>query len=489
VPKHYFNYQLGRRKALQVGATTIAATSVATGMATRPVRALNEVDVIVIGAGLSGLAAAHALQDEGYSVQVIEGRNRIGGRILSLSDIPGNPEAGGTGIGPGYGRVIDAAEKFGVKLNNLIDRAPLILKRNLFLDGQYVSMKDWPNHPRNVMRGQFKEMPPWAFVPMFLIQNMPIESFEDWIETESRPLDISLHQWFLSKGVSEAEINLGYNINADFGNSSHDVSALMLMFVYAWGMMQRGIEPRGTFAAEGGNQRIPEAMAAALNNEVHLGRKVNAIANENGSAQVYCEDGTVYRGRRVVCSVPFSVLRTIKLEPALTGVQAHAVQTLGTQLLTQTHLVAKQPFWEEDGITEGMFCDNVLGIVMGQHFGSTPQEVTSITCWHRGWKAQKVDQVPEKEARAMIVKAFEDLRPAAKGKIEVAGFKSWHNDPFASGDWAVWKPGQISAFVSQMSEPHHRIHFCGEHTALSNRGMEGAMESGERVALEVLDAI
>jgi len=324
---------------------------------------------------------------------------------------------------------------------------------------------------------------------MFLIQNMPIESFEDWIETESRPLDISLHQWFLSKGVSEAEINLGYNINADFGNSSHDVSALMLMFVYAWGMMQRGIEPRGTFAAEGGNQRIPEAMAAALNNEVHLGRKVNAIANENGSAQVYCEDGTVYRGRRVVCSVPFSVLRTIKLEPALTGVQAHAVQTLGTQLLTQTHLVAKQPFWEEDGITEGMFCDNVLGIVMGQHFGSTPQEVTSITCWHRGWKAQKVDQVPEKEARAMIVKAFEDLRPAAKGKIEVAGFKSWHNDPFASGDWAVWKPGQISAFVSQMSEPHHRIHFCGEHTALSNRGMEGAMESGERVALEVLDAI
>ena len=487
--KHYFSRRLNRRTALKGATAAAVATSVATGMAPKPARALNEADVIVIGAGLAGLGAAHALEDEGYSVQVIEGRERIGGRLLSLSNIPGNPEAGGNGIAAGYGRVINAAERFGVKLNNIMDRAPFILKRNIFLDGKYVSMKDWPDHPRNVMKGPFREMPPWAFVPLYIIQNKPLESYEDWYDPKSAPLDVSLHQWFLSQGVSEAEINLAYNINSDFGSSSHAVSALMLMFVYAWGMMQRGIEPRGTYAAEGGNQRIPEAMAARLKNDVHMGRKVVGISSDDGGAQVHCADGTIYRGKRVVCSVPFSVLRTINMEPALTGVQARAVQTLGAQLLTQTHIVAKKPFWEDDGVSEGMFCDNILGSVMGQHFGDKPEDVTSITCWHRGWKARKVDQLPEESAKRMIVQAFEETRPASKGKIEVAGFKSWHNDPFSSGDWAVWEPGQISSFINQMAEPHHRIHFCGEHTAKSNRGMEGAMESAERVAFEVFDAI
>jgi monoamine oxidase len=68
----------------------------------------------------------------------------------------------------------------------------------------------------------------------------------------------------------------------------------------------------------------------------------------------------------------------------------------------------------------------------------------------------------------------------------VLAYHSWKNDPFALGDWAVWEPGQISAFSREVGKAHGRIHFCGEHTAVSNRGMEGAMESGERVALEVL---
>jgi monoamine oxidase len=483
--KYYFS----RRTALKSAGAAAIATSVGVGMAPRSVRAQNESDVLIIGAGLSGLAAAHVLQDEGYSVQVIEGRDRIGGRILSLSDIPGNPEAGGNGIGGGYGRVIDAAERFGAKLNNIIDRAPLILNRSLFLDGQMISQEDWPSHPRNVFPEKFKQMMPWSFVPIFIIQNNPLDSYEDWYDPKTAPFDISVHEWFRSKGITDEQINLAYNINSDFGNSSHDVSALMLMFVYAWGMMQRSNIPRATYAAVGGNQRIPEAMAAALKNEVHLGRKVMGISSDNSGAEAHCDDGTVYRAKRIISSIPFSVLRTMKIEPGLSGVQHQAVQTLGKQLLTQSHLVAKEPFWEEDGMPIGMFSDSVLGNVMAQHFGDKPEEVTSITCWHRGWKAQQVDQLSEEDAKQMVLDTWAEQRPASKGKLEVAGFKSWYNDPFASGDWAVWEPGQIKDFIGTMSEPHGNLHFCGEHTALSNRGMEGAMESGERVAFEVMDAI
>jgi len=482
-------YNFGRRFAIKSVSASAVATNVGLNLLPRPLRAENQTDVLVIGAGLAGLAAAHVLEDQGYSVQVIEGRDRIGGRVLSLTNIPGNPEAGGTGIGTGYGRVVDAAEKFGVKLNNIIDRAPLILHRNLFLEGKMIPTSEWPDHPRNVLPMPFKEMMPWVFVPLYIIQNMPLESYEDWYDPKSAPLDISLHDWFLSKGITEEQINLCYNINSDFGNSSHAVSALMLMFVYSWGMMQRAIEPKGTLAAEGGNQQIPIKMAAGLKNELHLGQKVVGISSSNGLAEAHCADGKIYKAKRIISSIPFSVLRTMNIEPALSGVQARAVYTLGSQLLTQTHLVAKAPFWEEDGMPVGMYSDSVLGNVMAQHGGDDPKEITSITCWHRGWKAQKVDQLPEEEAKKMVIDVFEKQRPASKGKIEVAGFKSWYNDPFSSGDWAVWLPGQIQNFIIKMAQPHKLLHFCGEHTSLSNRGMEGAMESGERAAFEVMDAI
>ena len=64
-----------------------------------------DLDVLVIGAGLSGLYAAEILSKEGLKVAVIEGNNRLGGRIQSLRHLQGNPEAGGDSILGGYGRV------------------------------------------------------------------------------------------------------------------------------------------------------------------------------------------------------------------------------------------------------------------------------------------------------------------------------------------------------------------------------------------------
>ncbi|MSQ86237.1 MAG: hypothetical protein EXR10_05220 [Alphaproteobacteria bacterium] len=53
------------------------------------------------------------------------------------------------------------------------------------------------------------------------------------------------------------------------------------------------------------------------------------------------------------------------------------------------------------------------------------------------------------------------------------------------GAYAYWKPGQITRFAKELGKPRGRMFFAGEHTAVTNRGMEGAMESGERAALEI----
>jgi len=135
---------INRRTVLKaIGATPILAST--PGI----LRAQNKSDVIIIGAGLSGLNAALLLEGEGLNVTVLEGRNRIGGRVQSLRDVPGSPEVGGTAFGPGYARLVDAATTHGVELIDITPIIPYFFARELFLDGQTISREAWSTHPLN----------------------------------------------------------------------------------------------------------------------------------------------------------------------------------------------------------------------------------------------------------------------------------------------------------------------------------------------------
>lgn len=480
--------RLSRRHFMQAAGAT-AAVALA---GPRPLRAQQNADVIVIGAGLSGLTAALVLQDAGIKVKVIEGRDRVGGRVLSYRTVPGNPEAGGTSFGPGYARLVNAANTYGVDIIKLTPVLRYYGQRELFLDGQHVPLADWPGDPRNPFPEGQRDTPPWRFAAGLMAKTNPLKTTDAWVDPANASLDISLHDWMRRQGVSDAAIDLAYNIEPTHGNSAYDVSALMMMQVASFIAAQIALAKPGQspfLTAAGGNLSIPEAMAAALDSDIDFGRNVSAIRSDGTQAEVHCADGTKYKADYVICSVPCPVLRRINMDPILSGAQARAVQTLDSQIINQAHIVAKSPFWEADGLSPNMFSDGLVTGLVGEHKGSEPEQVTSLTAWIRGNNAALLDQMPEVDARAAVIADIERIRPAAKGQLEMIEYKSWYRDPFSSGDWAVWKPGQVSGFATAVAMPNGRIHFCGEHTAVSNRGMEGAMESGERVALEVLDRV
>ena len=88
----------------------VALASVPTGLAAQgsgAAPAAFDADVIVIGAGLSGLHAAQLLEDGGLTVLVLEGDTRVGGRVRTLLELPEQPEAGGSEVGAYYARVLD----------------------------------------------------------------------------------------------------------------------------------------------------------------------------------------------------------------------------------------------------------------------------------------------------------------------------------------------------------------------------------------------
>ncbi len=474
---------INRRAVVKAAGAAALSTVVPNGL-----RAQTKQQVIVIGAGLSGLHTALLLEEQGFDVQVIEGRARAGGRLKTLYDVPGNPEAGGNGFGAGYARLIDAAQRYGVDTWDWSDRTLNMRKRELVIDNKIVTPEEWPHHPQNPLPDEYKEEMPWTYWYRFMGRHVPFASPGDWHDPKFAHLDIAFDDWMLDKGASSAAIDMSCNHKWEYNNSTHDVSALVVMFEYMWGrQMYRQNDKPSFIVIKGGNQRLPEKMASLLNKDVHYGKEVTGMRTSDDAAEVHCVDGTVYRGDRVVSSIPFPVLRRIKVEPYFTGVQRKAIWSVPRQLVTQVHLVPIAPFWEEDGQLPGMYITNSpVGFTLPNYGHKDPNELTSLTAWMLGNKAEWMDQMDQKSATALVISSIEKIRPAAKGKLEVAGYKSWYRDHFSSGDWVNFGPGQVTRFAGKMNAPHGRINLCGDATALSSRGMEAALESAERAALEIL---
>jgi monoamine oxidase len=463
-----------------------SAAAVIAGAAPRRARAAAEADVLIIGAGLSGLNAAYNLESQGLNVAVIEGRNRIGGRLYTL-DAPGRPEAGGNGIGGAYARIIDTAERLKLKLVDRAERQnPALQGQGLYFKGKYFTRETWEGAAENIFQGPRKKMLPWELVSRTVQPGNPLNDAESWLDPAFAKYDVMLNDVLLQAGLNQDEIDLAYNINTGYGSSSFDISVMMLYSVGVFQRIQNAFGGEGTREVEGGNQRLPEAMAKSLKGEVRLKKRVVALRSFDSHAEAVLDDGTIFRAKHVVCSMPLTAMRNIRFEPSLPSEFAMAVKTVRYQKITQIHMVAKDKYWEKDGRLGNMWTDTEAGRTLVMRSGAGKGGDVTSASWHNGMLADMTDRLPEKEAKERVLKAIAAYRPSTKGKLEVTGMKSWQNDPFAGGAWAIWGPGQVQ-WVKATAQPLGRIHFCGEHTGQLSRGMEAAMESGERAAFEVLE--
>jgi monoamine oxidase len=296
-----------------------------------------------------------------------------------------------------------------------------------------------------------------------------------------------LHDFLKSQGLSDDAIHLAVDTAPYYGGSSYDISALMYEFADGWTKAQVALGPQ-SLAVKGGNQRLPIGMAKLLKGDLLFDKEVVGVSSDATGATAVCRDGSSYRAKSVICALPFSTLRHVKIDPALTGVQAEAVETIPYQPISVAFLIVKSPFWEIDKKSPSMWTDGIAGTVIAQRFGRTDDEVTGLVVMARSGLAGYWDRLGKAAAMARIIAEIETIRPAAKGQLMGAAYHSWAMEPFNAGDWAYLGPGQVSRFTNAISAPAGHVHFCGEHTATGNRGLEGAFESSERVALEILDA-
>lgn len=497
---------LNRRQFVGTGLAATAALSFP-----RMAFAAEKADVVIIGAGLSGLHAAELLTEQGLKVLVIDANNRVGGRVQTVQTAEGPIDVGASQVGRGYARVIDACRRYNL---TLVSEDRDLLPFGSHLSGEWIDSKTWGANPLNQCIGDERKLPPNLIGQALASKYNPLQELDEWLDPRFAEYDISLRELLVRKGHSAQAIELAAYSAPGIGIDETSVLRMWQEEVRA--RFERRIgeaeapvaaklegEPKrehpfgeandhrqvGGLAAMnnivGGCSALPLAMAAKLGDRVRLNKRAVSIALTDTGGTVTCSDGSSFTGRFLICTLPFSMLREVEITGNANPVARQAITTMPYANTARLYVTIERPFWKDDGLPPSIFSDGPMGMfwAIDNHTGEGAHRGMFVLV---GRAAQAVSILEPAAAEAMLLAELGRLRPAAKGAIRVATWKDWLRDPLQRGCGFSLAPGQVNAFARDMIKPWQVMHFAGEHTRRTDFGMESAMESGERAAVEVL---
>lgn len=481
-------FEKNRREVLGLG---LSAALIA-GCGPKKTWGDNKTDVIVIGGGVSGLSAALTLEGEGVSVQLIEADTRLGGRCYTLKNGDGAFDCGATTIGPYYGR-----------LRSFINDANVPLKpppgRDAFsyrINGAFVAPKDWESSAANRMIGDERAILPERLEFPTVMKHNKIGDVTRWREDGLLDFDVPLDQYLLSQGVSKEAIRL-INITSNTLDMSQTSALFQMREFTRLALPQSGDQTREVYAAgkdgsyhyvRGGTSAMIEGMAGLLKHEPLMGDPVAAIDLTDGSASVTLASGKVYNAKSIICTAPYSVLRSIAITPALEGQKKIAVEQSVYTLTTHAFFIPTEPYWEKDGLPAGLISDNVIERVMANY--DDDGKISWLDVWLNGAAAREMDMMPEAQMLAFVEKRLGELRPAMKGAITPVGAYSWGKNPYIKGNKYIMRPGDAKTMFPSLATPHKkRLQFAGEHTRDFEAGLEAAASTGQREAIRYLEDV
>ncbi|MBV8199614.1 MAG: FAD-dependent oxidoreductase, partial [Acidobacteria bacterium] len=208
--------------------------------------------------------------------------------------------------------------------------------------------------------------------------------------------------------------------------------------------------------------------------------KVRAVFSQGGAEQVIEAD-------RLISTVPCPTLRRIAFNPDLSAAKRQVVEQLEYTPVTRIYLQTRRRFWEDEGSAGGAFTDLPIQLVTEQPLVAPadrgPRGI--LECHLKGAAASHAAGMDEAARLAFAIEHLERVHPGIGGFVEGGTSVTWGTDPWAGGGYAWWKPRQLTQWLPELTRPEGRVHFAGEHTSWLGRTMEGALESGNRAALEV----
>jgi monoamine oxidase len=247
-----------------------------------------------------------------------------------------------------------------------------------------------------------------------------------------------------------------------------------------------GAKTRLWYKIRGGNDRLPAALAEKLSASIRYNAPVVRLHQDDTSARAtYLRDGApvTVTGDHIVCSIPAAVMQRVEVSPELSSAKRAALTELGSLPMARVHLQTTRRFWLERGETGWGGTDDPMDI--WDYSRDQPGRRGILGAYLSGRIAERVTALEPRERARFVLARMERAHPGVTEHFEAGASHSWIDDPWARGAGAEFRPGQMSRHYQALRAPEGRIHFAGEYTSPWSGWMNGALESGERIAAAI----
>jgi monoamine oxidase len=446
-----------------------------------------ETDVIVVGAGLAGLAAARSLVAAGRSVRVLEARDRVGGRTEGGTLADGQwIELGGQWVGPTQDRMYALIAELG------LDTVPT------HNEGDVVFALRGKQGRLAGRKGAVPRLNPFAVADLAqgvlrfgrLARRIDLDA--PWESPRARELDGETFRSWVRRNLRTPRGRAYFELycEAVFSADLSDLSLLHALFYTHSGTDMDTLMAVDSGAQQdrilGGSVLVSERMAAGLGDAVTLGAPVRAIAQHPGGVTVTTRDGRAHRAGRVIVTLPPTLAGRLDYDPILPSWRDQLTQKLPAGSVFKLYAVYPEPFWRSDGLNGQAGSD--VGPVKVT-FDNTPPGYDRgiLVGFIEGDDGRRWARRTAAERRAAFVACLvRYFGPQAADPLEFVE-KDWMAEEFRRGCYgAHFAPGVWTGFGPALREPVGRIHWAGtECSPVWNGYMEGAVRSGEATAAEV----
>lgn len=443
--------------------------------------------IVVIGAGLAGLAAAWELKKAGHEVIVLEARNRPGGRVSTITERFAEglyAEEGAAAYSESFTEALKLIEEF------QLEKIPFPWPQEAItyhLNGKSIAVKpgesvEWPYDLKPEEQGK----DPMALVQKYIIDTLPKETGDPkmWDKAPVVSMDkMSLAEYLRKQGASEGAIKLLQNTQwfAAVPNKTSGLSMAMSDF----GLFMSGMP----FMLKGGNDLLPKKIAATLKDDLQYGVEVKNVRNLAEGVQVSGSrngENVTFTADKVIVALPIKVVKNVTFDPPLSAAKSKALNRMPILDLTRVFLEVDQPFWKEKDLAGLAFTDLPVMQVNAYHNFNNPESgAAMLESYTAGERAEKLSHLSEEMAIDHQLSEMEKVHPGVKEHFNGGYVKAWSKDPFALGGPSWPAPGDVSAYLKDLQTKEGKVHFAGEYTSILRSTMEGAIRSGIRAAMEV----
>ena len=446
-----------------------------------------ETDIVIIGAGYAGIAAAKKLQEANKNFVVLEARDRIGGRTLSEQLTCGaHIDLGAKWIGPTQLNVWNWVRETNTETYDTFDSGKNILSYN---------------NKISTYKGTIPKIDPISLIDLGLAiekinkLSKQIDITQPWSHPKAAAFDAMTLDTWMQKNIytKKAKHLFSIGIQTVFAAEPSEISVLNALFYCRSGdnmdaliSIKEGAQQ--TILKEGTHGLIKK-IAQPFQEKILLNSAVNRIEQDEHAVVVYTEDNKI-QAKKCILAIPPILIDRIRFHPILPQQKAQLFQRMPMGAAMKCFAIYKTPFWRKNGFS-GQIVSDEFPVKVTFDVGNKDDDFGKILVFVEGNDARNFIDMPlEQRKKSVVEKLVKFLGQEAAEPLEYID-KCWTEEEWTRGCYVgLMAPNTMTQFGNKLRTNFRHIHFAGTETATRWNGyLDGAIESGYRATEEVLKTL